>query len=233
MQIKASVVMALFVAACSQAAAPPAGDAASAAPALSATPNSIAAAPPSGDAPPLQNGFYAARGACPFEGCDLRQWKTLVSTQLRAEPSVSAAVVATVPAGEWVRAAESVSLLRPLRGVVVSDVGNLKTGDVIYQLDGQGEGFFSVWRRGEILDWVDNGSRDETDPHIVAGVRWDSTFDERAARADADKAAGAGWWVRIARANGQSGWTRPGDNFDCTGVIDQSEECAAKNAAPR
>jgi hypothetical protein len=173
-------------------------------------------------------GLYAAHGACPFEGCDLRVWRVLKPIELRADPNPSAAIVATAAPGEWVRAVESVDFIMPQRGVVVADLGMLKPGDVIYLLDDLGEGFYQVWVRGELHQWSDDGSRDAADPTIRGGVKWTPGPEEQTAASVAPTTPPrGGWWVRVQRDSGGSGWTRAGENFACMGVIDASEECEA------
>jgi hypothetical protein len=192
-------------------------------PSPSAAPSAVAPA----DSPPVENGLYAAKGACPFEGCQLRQWRVTKTVDLRDAPNASAKVVATASSGEWVQALESVAFLVPERGVVVSESGALKPGDVIYLLDSQGEGSFNVWRHGELTSWTDDGSGDDADPHISAGVKWDTPPIDWHAKRKADEARGAGWWAKVARASGEAGWARVGDSFTCTDQLGGDDECEA------
>lgn len=182
--------------------------------------------------PPVTNGFYDAHGSCPFEGCTLGDLYTTGPVPLLERPALDARVVTTAPAGEWLKNGNSIMRLRPSRGVVVGEVHHvydsghgvpvLEIGDVVYAVDYEGEGMTQLWRRGEMISWLDEGNADE--------IRWvDSTPEQRSA-ADA---AGAGWWLELVRANGERGWVRDHANLDCMGVIDAAPRCEEHWAASR
>lgn len=176
--------------------------------------------------PPVVNGLYEARGACPFEGCSLGELRARGPVELQERPQPSAPVVATVPRGEWVSTVESIHRLRPTRGVVAEtfevQVGEHETrlieaGDVVYVTDYYGEGEVELWRRGERFG------------DMGASINWEDYSDEQRA---ADAAAGAGWWIEVRRENGQTGWVLNGGDFDCLGVIDAPEACRWGRAGP-
>ncbi|MGD9965872.1 MAG: hypothetical protein AB7T59_05085 [Hyphomonadaceae bacterium] len=145
---------------------------------------------------------------------------------LYAQPNRTAAVVATLSAGEWVHAIESVHRWRPSRGVVVADVEGVQSagtplavGDVVYTIDYEGEGFVTLWRRGETHSWYDPGGAG-----VVDGIRWEIPDEAQFA---ADRAAGAGWWIQMRRENGQVGWLL-GEHLTCY-ARDLSDECRERN----
>ena len=178
---------------------------------------------PDGGPPVDADGFYNGVGSCPGEACDVATWHVMrESVALYAQPNRTAAVVATLSAGEWVRAGERVHRLRPLRGVVVGEVENaqggegrrLEVGDVVYTVDYEGEGWVALWRRGDFFSW--DGSSD--------GIRWDE-IDE--AQDEADRAGGGGWWLQMHRENGQTGWML-GEHLTCS-PGDPTDECRERN----
>lgn len=187
-----------------------------------------AATLPDGGPPVDADGFFDGVGSCPGEGCDVVAWHIMREpVALYAEPNRTAAVVATLAAGEWVRAGETVHRWRPSRGVVVSEVQNaqggpsrLAEGDVVYSVDYEGEGFITLWRRGDTLSWYDDGG----DGDVIDGIRWDPRNETQAA---ADRAGGGGWWIQMSRENGQTGWML-GEHLSCY-PRDLTEECASRN----
>lgn len=185
---------------------------------------SVAAAPTAlpGAGPPMTDGLYVLPGACPGEGCELGAWVATRVDDLRARPDQNAPVVAHVAEGENVDAVDSLLRLKPVRGVVFRADQGLEVGDVVYMLDSQGEGFMTLWRRGEALTWSwpseDRGTVDET-----TGVHWDRPEAEW----QTPPAPGPfeGWWVEIKGADGQVGWTRNNDAYQCRPVEGHPEHC--------
>ena len=170
------------------------------------------------NAPPTEHRLYAEHGACPFEGCTLGDWRARDTANLYERADLHSPIVGAVSVGEWVDAAESVSYLAPFRGAVVSAGEDLHEGDVVYLLGGQGEGFYDLWRRGEILQIFE--------PDKDARIRWDqapSTWH------DVSVAAGAGWWVRVERVNGRGGWLHDPSHFQCMDQLAGDDECASRH----
>lgn len=185
---------------------------------------------PDGGPPVDADGFHDNMGSCPGEGCSISTWQRVKGpTELREQPSRAARVVATLSEGEWVRAESSVNRVRPNRGVVVDEAqaqyyvnggGTFHVGDVVYSIDYEGEGFVTLWRRGDRISWYDAGEQG-------SGIRWDTKAPEQTA---ADDANGAGFWLQVQRGNGQIGWADAGA-MECLGAMDPTEACSARNAA--
>lgn len=167
-----------------------------------------ASAQAASETPPTVDGVYVARGACPGEGCTFGHWRATKPTPVYDAIGASPRVVATLAPGERIEAVTGEVHLKPVRGVVRRDSGELKAGDVIYQLDYQGEGQSNVWRRGQILTWSDEGG----DP-ASSDVAWDP----------GDTAAD--WWVSVRRADGSRGWLRNPDSFACSDSLSGDEGC--------
>jgi hypothetical protein len=163
--------------------------------------------------PSLQDGLYAAHGACPGEGCSLGRLLVTAATPLRAQPEPGAPVVATVAKGAWVKATDSVEFVTPQRGVVLSTQRGFVRGETIYTLDSEGEGYMRIWHSGKLEDGFDT-----TDRTLVRWEKWHAIAHPR-----------TGWWIEVEVRLGVKGWARS-DTLTCTNTIDPAPECAA---APR
>lgn len=163
--------------------------------------------------PPLTDGVYISKGICFGEGDCFRHWRAIEPTPLHERPDPAAPVLATVAPDEWVETVEGQFRFMPLRGVVHTATKKppLAVGDVVYMLEPQGEGYYTLWRRGKTLDhdWAEG---DEGEP-----ITWDA-----AATPPSDVVLG--WWVRLRRANGQSGWVKD-PQFECMGQLQGSSDC--------
>jgi len=143
------------------------------------------------DVPPpndIYEGSYEMTGDCHEKGCAYGSARFSEPTPLRAEPDARTPTIATIPAGECVNTETDRLMQAPLRGVVLETAGRFAAGDVIYITSYEGEGYSTVWRRGEYLD----GFQDEV------AVRWD----------EGPAHPLAGYWMQVTRTNGQKGWVR-------------------------
>jgi hypothetical protein len=150
--------------------------------------------------PPLTNGVFVQRGACPFEGCVYRQWLATADTALHREPNDNSDVVTTVRAGESVFARTGEVHILPLRGIVVRSIGGFRAGETVYRLSYHGEGTWDVWYNGRVVEAfnMDYWSRD---PVLDFGP-------------DANDEHQGTWWVLIQRSNGETGWSSEADSFE-------------------
>ena len=169
-------------------------------------------------APPMP---YIAEGACPFECCTYRDWTATAPVTAydywrwqSVSPGSPHKVVFTVAKNEVVTALTGVVVtLRPGRVEITGAVKaqsfshrfpkmppedvHLAPGDVLYLLTYLGEGAYTAWFKGRLLE--------EIDATGIAG--------------DIEKPV-TQWWVRIRNRRGQIGWTnQPGDfaNKDACG----------------
>lgn len=157
------------------------------------------------EAPPLVDGYYVEPGdrcgeACPTFG----KWKATAASDVYADSTLDAEVIAHVAAGDTVMTAPGHTVVRPLRGVVQKAGGGLEAGDVVYQLLGDGEGFsFDVWRNGQVLNIEAEGAN-------APEITWDDRHEEGPLSL---------WWVRVELANGTKGWLRNPSDFDGMGPL--------------
>lgn len=179
------------------------------------------------DLPPMEDGVYVSQGICFGEGgCPWKNWRANAPVEVRARHDTASAVIATVKPGEWVEALDGQMRLKPRRGVVkvVQDAytsgadGNsvmikLAVGDVIYLLEGQGEGDFTIWHRGRFAFW-----HWPDDAEHEADIEWEGRGD------DGSGATTLGWWVRVKLPSGKTGWVLD-PSFECMGPLSGDQGC--------
>jgi hypothetical protein len=124
---------------------------------------------------------YIDKGACPFECCTYREWVAHTDVTLLDSPN-GKKVVGRIKKGEKVLALTGEVHSAPLRVIAQHDYpdAGVKTGDAIYILHYEGEGYCKVWHDGNVVD-VEN-------------------FDE----AGKQKIT---WWVKLKTRSGAIGWT--------------------------
>jgi len=194
----ALVVGALALSACSREAAVPI-----VAPENKAASSDVAAAAP----PPTSAGVYVY-GDCEGEGgCPNRNWRTREPTPMLVAQSKTSNVLATLAPGEWVTVETVETRLIPVRGVVRAGGQNLRAGEVVYQLEYEGEGVSNYWVRGAPASL----------PESVQ-VDWDPQGKPPAAEAT------LGLWARVKRQDGQVGWVHA-PQFECMGKLAGDENC--------
>ncbi len=164
-------------------------------------------AAPAADGPPIVDGVYIYPGCEGEGGCPFRNWRTIEPTTLLTQQSPTASVLATLAPGEWVYVETVETRLIPVRGVVREAAENLRAGEVVYQLEYEGEGYSNYWVRGR------PGTLDEQ-----VQVEW-----EQQAVSPATQAT-LGLWARVRRENGQVGWIHE-TRFECMGQLAGDENC--------
>lgn len=143
------------------------------------------------DIPPprdLYEGSYEMTSDCHELGCAYGPARFSFDTPLYVRQDTRAPIVTTIPSAECVlKTGRDALLSAPRRGVVLETFGAYTAGDVIYLTNYDGEGYSTVWRRGEYLYEFQDGL-----------VRWDAAPNDPR----------EGYWVEVTRADGQSGWVR-------------------------
>jgi hypothetical protein len=121
------------------------------------------------DVPPpddLYYGSYEETSDCHEKGCSYRTVRYGSATPLYAKTDRRAPIVATLPPSECVLQTGADSLQStPERGVVLETYPPFDAGDVVYFTNSEGEGYFTVWRRGQYHVIEPDG--------VV--IRWDDT----------------------------------------------------------
>lgn len=145
---------------------------------------------------------FVDEGACPFECCVYRKWTVEETTTLFVEKDRASRAIATVYPFQIVQARTGVVYTRPAKLEVVWDHGPFRKGEIVYLLTYQGEGFFKVWRRGEIVSAEINLPTDRScdQPNPACWGRLDGLPE-------------ATWWIQTETPAGQVGWTDQPDHF--------------------
>ena len=152
-------------------------------------------------------------GACPFEGCEYREWKARTRVRILAARRANAPVAFRLRAGESVTALTGVVVTVragrvrfdvPQRLLTSSGPIDVAPAETLYLLTYQGEGFSKVWFNGKVYEDVDvsgflNSVCEDT-PNRCSGRVVEPSRTE--------------WWVQVQNKAGQVGWTREPDKFD-------------------
>jgi hypothetical protein len=176
------------------------------------------------DTPPLTDGWYVDKGACPFEGCSYREWTVHSATPLYERPR-GGHQVGTANVGDTVRAETAHVYTRPIRVTVVAAtrleaysytdrktyVRELQPGERFYLLTYEGEGFNIAWLDGKrlsvsIVPMHDRSVHRFKSCETPSQACWWSITEDRRERESE-------WWVRIRLPDGTVGWTDRIDNF--------------------
>ncbi|HWA20784.1 MAG TPA: hypothetical protein VG735_00140 [Caulobacterales bacterium] len=165
----------------------------------------------SAEAPPAVNGFYEYKGICPGEGgCTNFKWRADAQIDVYERSDAASPVIAKLTVGDRVVAIDGLTRIVPRRGVVRIANQGLEPGDVVYLLDSEGEGAFTLWRRGEQRSWTWPSEQERE-----ADIQWDP---------QAPDGPALGWWVNVRLADGKTGWVRNPRDFGCMGGLSGDEE---------
>ena len=151
---------------------------------------------------------YIDKGACPFECCIYRRWKTLKNTLAYVSPDKSSKRVVVFKAGTWVRGLTGeVRTLTPGKFVVQKAHEKYKPGNVPWVYTSQGEGYYKVWFGGRMIQ-ENMYPMGWTIPH--QGLTCETTPDCWGNLEVPQKTV---WWVKVRSSTGWIGWTDQTDNF--------------------
>jgi pentatricopeptide repeat protein len=153
------------------------------------------------DLPP---NIYRSLGACPFECCTYRKWKTEKVVRLQ-ESIGSTTIVSEIPAGADVTGVTGEVHVEPEPYAVLENNGILKAGEVDIFLDYEGEGYVSYWYKGKIKPelGLDDGLTSYTDDQCLPGRRKGacSLRKMRPGKKFLNE-----WWVKLRTSEGKEGW---------------------------
>jgi len=149
---------------------------------------------------------FIDKGACPFECCTYREWKTEKTTTAYAQPNKRSKQIGKFVAGTKVVALAGEVHAVPSRFIVKKPHEKYKPGDILWVYTYYGEGSFKVWFKGKMSEESlgfspydsSNGKRCE-----ISEECW----------GELDKELQTTWWVKIKSADGWVGWTNQGGNF--------------------
>ena len=160
-------------------------------------------------------------GACPFEGCSYRMWKTTRAVDLRATRG-DTAVAFRLPANTWVRGVTGV-VVTTVPGVVrfhsstdveaYHDTLHATPDDTVFVLRPEGEGYVTAWFKGKLRRGVDGG--------FFGGA----CAPGRTCGGYVVSEPKTTWWVNVRDSTGRSGWTNDTRAFTCMDRLGGDREC--------
>jgi len=151
---------------------------------------------------------YIDKGACPFECCTYRRWKTQKDTVAYALPDKRSKRVGTYHKGSWVRGLTGeVHTITPGKFVVRRDHDRYQYQDVLWVYTPLGEGFYKIWYKGrmrqESLNFM-SGLADDNSPSCVETPDcW----------VEVEVPLKTVWWAKVRSSAGWIGWTDQTGNF--------------------
>jgi hypothetical protein len=146
------------------------------------------------------------KGACPFECCTYKTWKTEENTAAYAAPDTKSPVVGTFQAGTEVYGVTGEVHVYPSRFIVKKAHGRYRPADTLWVYTYLGEGFFKVWFRGRMFEedlrfspyGGSPGKRCEKSSYCWGELDTELKFT---------------WWVKIGSSEGWMGWSDKPGNF--------------------
>jgi len=150
---------------------------------------------------------YVDRGACPFECCTYRAWKTEKTTVAYATPNKNAKRVGVFAAGSKVVGLTGEVRTRPGKFVILKKHEKYKPGDVLWVYTPLGEGIYKVWFRGRMYE---EGLDYMSGPYEQSLPKCEDTPD---CWGRLEKQMRSEWWVKIKSASRWVGWTDQTSNF--------------------
>jgi hypothetical protein len=151
--------------------------------------------------------LYVDKGACPFECCTYRKWKTVKMTVAYARPDKRSRRVGTFKAGSDVVGLTGEVRTTPGRFVILKKHGRYKPGDVLWIYTPLGEGFYKVWFKGRMYS---EGLEYMSGPYERSIPSCEETPE---CWGKLEKELRSEWWVKVRSAEGWVGWTDQADNF--------------------
>jgi len=168
---------------------------------------------------------FADSGACPFEGCSYRMWKSTRAVDLRSAPSLDSAVAFRLPGNTWVRAVTGAVVTTVPGRVTFKDTVQVHIGgdsvratpaDTLYVLHAEGEGYVTAWFRGRLQRGVDGTGFFEGTCPLRTGCNGVVLNQAKTT-----------WWALIRADSAHAGWTNDMRSFDCTDQLGGSPTCNA------
>ena len=157
---------------------------------------------------------YVDKGACPFECCMYRRWKTLKNTTAYASPDKRSKRVGTFKKGTTVRGLTGeVRTLTPGKFVVRRDHDKYHYEDVLWVYTPLGEGFYKVWFKGrmiqESLNFMSGPVNDNSPSCVETPDCW----------GELEVPLKTVWWVKVRSHAGWIGWTTLACCTACRGAL--------------
>src|SRR5262245_6820329 len=150
---------------------------------------------------------YVDKGACPFECCTYRKWKTEKTTIAYARPDKRSKVIGKFKAGATVVALTGEVRATPGKFVVFKAHEGYKPGDALWVYTPLGEGFYKVWFNGKMFDQALEHMDGPFEHTIPKCEETPDCWGKLESKLQVE------WWVKIRSADGWTGWTNQAENF--------------------
>jgi hypothetical protein len=151
--------------------------------------------------------IYIDKGACPFECCTYRRWRTEKTTIAYARPDKRSRRIGKFRVGSNVVALTGEVRTIPGKFVIIKAHEKYKPGDVLWVYTPLGEGFYQVWFKGKMYQ---QGLEYMSGPFEQSLPRCEETPE---CWGKLEKDLQVEWWVKIRSADGWVGWTDQAENF--------------------
>ena len=150
---------------------------------------------------------YVDKGACPFECCTYRAWRTEKNTVAYASPHKGSKRVGMFKAGTRVVGLTGEVRTKPGTFKITKAHEKYRPGDTLLVYTPLGEGFYKVWFKGrmfqEELDFM-SGPFEQSLPRCNETPACWGTL---------EKQMEIDWWVKVRSRDGWVGWTNQTENF--------------------
>jgi hypothetical protein len=147
------------------------------------------------------------KGACPFECCAYRKWKTEVNAIAYAGPDRNSEIIGTFRVGTTVEGLTGEVHARPVRFVVKKRHAEYRPGDVLWVYTYLGEGYFKVWYKGKMfeedLGFSPYGGSPGKRCEQHSAYCW----------GELERELSFTWWVKVKSSEGWVGWSDRPENF--------------------
>jgi len=158
--------------------------------------------------------IHVTNDACPGEGCQFGLWTAKKDTALYDKPKGNK-VVNIIKAGEQVKAVTGRVYVRPLPIGIIHDLKidkdmTLHTGDLIFELEDVGEGWWRYWKDGKEFN---------AELGVMKYCPFPGTCYAEYLFPDQIDSLQT-WWVKIEVSKVLSGWTKESQNFSGTDAFE-------------
>jgi hypothetical protein len=151
--------------------------------------------------------IYVDKGACPFECCTYRTWRTEKNTVAYASPHKGSKRVGMFRAGTRVVGLTGEVRTKPGTFKITKVHAKYRPGDILLVYTPLGEGFYKVWFKGRMfeegLDFM-SGPFEQSLPRCAETPECWGTL---------EKQMEVDWWVKVRSRDGWVGWTNQTENF--------------------
>lgn len=136
---------------------------------------------------------YVQKNVCPFEGCQYGNWIAKRNVTIYKEQSINSKKVGQVQSEEQVNAIKGDMVFTQIEKVLVTESFNkFLKGDTVFILSYQGEGYYSVWYKDNIISTFIFWENPRSSGQEIKGEILCPSI--------------SNWWVYVKTQSGKEGW---------------------------